>query len=631
MGIYITVILITALLFVGMILMLAAKPRFAGKITGTFLVIAALGGLFFYGYGFSVVCDSLPQAIIRALLGVCGMFVAKMDLNSIIAAPLMQHTSVQFLFWFVHLLALYSTASAAITTVGAEALRRIRLWLTRWGSLNLIYGLTPESLELGKNLVSGRLGAVVFVDPAPDPGLTASSNKIGCVIRSDKSALNADPKFLRAIGGHRKNRKITLYALEENEIDCLCYASNFLAALEKHGILPELATLVIRGHEESAARAMQVQSDRYGYGSVNVFSEANLAARLLIREYPPCNTISFDEDGKATQNFEALIIGFGQVGQAVLRQLIMNGQFEGSRFKAAVFSPDCHSVKGYFSESFPWTLDRYDISFYNYEGRSEELYSYLHQRGERIRYLVISVGSDRMNYEIARDLWSFFERNGWSIPIHLCTHQCIRCYTTDPFKNISHSLYTPELMAPNGIDRLAMIVNHHYQGDSVKGALSEWMECDYFSRMSCRAYADFIPAILKMAGITKADVISSNWKINDSLLETLSRTEHLRWCAFHYCMGFSPMTPEEYESRAREYRKQKAAGESRLIRIGKNSVNRTHSCLIDWDELALLSEKESAITGKAVDYQAMDTQNILILPKLLLAEKELQDEAKNKP
>ena len=206
MGIYITVILITALLFVGMILLLAAKPRFAGKITGTFLVIAALGGLFFYGYGFSVVCDSLPQAIIRALLGVCGMFVAKMDLNSIIAAPLMQNTSVQFLFWFVHLLALYSTASAAITTIGAEALRKLRLWLARWGSLNLIYGLNTESLELGKKLVSGKLGAVVFVDATPDTGLAGAVSKIGCVIRSDKSALNAAAQFLRTMGGHRKNR-----------------------------------------------------------------------------------------------------------------------------------------------------------------------------------------------------------------------------------------------------------------------------------------------------------------------------------------------------------------------------------------------------------------------------------------
>lgn len=45
MGNYIFVILLTGIPFIAMILLLAAKPKFAGKMTGSFIVIAAVGGL----------------------------------------------------------------------------------------------------------------------------------------------------------------------------------------------------------------------------------------------------------------------------------------------------------------------------------------------------------------------------------------------------------------------------------------------------------------------------------------------------------------------------------------------------------------------------------------------------------
>ena len=78
------------------------------------------------------------------------------------------------------------------------------------------------------------------------------------------------------------------------------------------------------------------------------------------------------------------------------------------------------------------------------------------------------------------------------------------------------------------------------------------------------------------------------------------------------------MTREEYDHRAETYSRQLAAGEKPL-RIGKNMAERTHACLIGWEELVELSEREAGITGKTVDYQAMDTENVLIVPELLRA------------
>lgn len=144
-----------------------------------------------------------------------------------------------------------------------------------------------------------------------------------------------------------------------------------------------------------------------------------------------------------------------------------------------------------------------------------------------------------------------------------------------------------------------------------------WFRCDYFSRMSSRASADFADAFIKASGMTKEQILSPDWKPDAVLLENLGKTEHLRWCAFHYTMGFRPMTEAEYESRCTAYRKEIAENGSSNIRIGKDLTKRIHACLIDWDALDELSARENAVTGNDTDYKQMDIDNVLLLPELL--------------
>ncbi len=56
------------------------------------------------------------------------------------------------------------------------------------------------------------------------------------------------------------------------------------------------------------------------------------------------------------------------------------------------------------------------------------------------------------------------------------------------------------------------------------------------------------------------------------------------------------------------------------IKLSKNAEERTHACLIDWDALDELSARESAVTGREVDYKQIDINNVLTLPRLLRAE-----------
>jgi len=617
------VIIFTLILFLAMILLLASQPKYAGRITRTFIVLSGVGGIFFYGYGFAATIDHFWLATIRALLGVCGMYVGKMDLSSISAAPLMQCSHMQLLFWIVHLLALYATASAAITTVGAEALRKLRLWLVRRFTLHLIYGVSDDTLDLARKILKQKRVSVVFIDTKADPGTAAAIARAGCVLRSDSSALQADPAFVRSIGARSRNRSIHVYALEQLGANNLHYAQQLLKTLQENAVTPDQTSLVIRACENSGASSLQALGDQYGYGTVTVVQEATLAARTLIHNFPPCDYIHFDETGRASSDFEAIVIGFGQVGQSVLRHLVMNGQFEGSSFRAAVFAPNCNEVMGHFSGSYPQVLNRYNISIHAFDARSEQFYDYLSRRAEKLKYIAICTSNETMNLEIAENLMDYLQNVNLDIPIFLCSHQGVRHFNAPTQENKHFSLYRPEVLSMQEMDKLAMLVNSHYQNDPKKSPKEHWLCCDYFSRMSCRAMADFAPAVLRMAGLTEAQVQQEGWILSKDQLETMSRTEHLRWCAFHFCMGFSPMTSEEYDARAAIYQQQIAAGEKPL-RIGKNMRERTHACLIDWEDLDALSLRENSLTGQTVDYKAMDTANIRLIPELLQTQKKTE-------
>lgn len=608
---YIITILATSILLTVMILLVSAKPRLSKLVTIWALILAAGGGILIYGYGYMDVTGNLPLAILKAALAVCGSFVGADEYSVIPDSPALQTVPMQIICTFLRICALYVTASTVITAIGAGALQRLRLWLSRRGKLNLIYGTEENAPAFAQELLREKQGSVVFIAQEPTEDYASTIAQSGSVLRTDHHSLCADRKFLRSIGIGRKAREITLYALDADSSANISYAKNLLASLKAQKAAPKDLHLVILAPEDSAAATLQNTEDTFGYGYVTAVNVPQMAARLLTLKYPPCDQISFDEDGKAKEDFQALVIGFGQVGQAVLKALTMNGQFVGSSFRVSVFDPDCNTAGGSFRNQNRELLKQYAVSFHPFDGRSSELYDHLDQCGNALKYIAVCTGDHKLNREIAQSLNAYFTDAGLDIPVHLVSHSgvelCRRDGTVD-----AHSIFTADVLCTNRLDDKAMILNHRYQPASSRTPEENWLSCDYFSRQSCRASADFLPAMLRAAGKTPED-----WNLTEKQLENLSITEHLRWCAFHYCMGFSPMTEEEFQARSKTYLQQKQAGQTPL-RIGKNMQNRTHACLIPWDALDELSQKEAQVTGSYVNYKQMDTDNVLAIPLLKL-------------
>ena len=614
MAVDMTVILLSAAFFVVVIFYIALEQEKRERITGIAFFIAALGGIVLYGFAYSHGHEGLfvhMSAVLRTLIDVGRMFVG-MNNEAVFREALenagLNGSVLVVLFWTIHFLAYYSMASAAIMALGKGAIRRLRQFLLRVKNVVVIYGVNDSSLAFGRHMSSDKHNSLVFVGRA-DSSQESVIRQMGALLYNDDVSLQPQKAFFKRLAMRDDKQKLHLYALDTNEDANIKYAVNLLKVLKEENFDPARTDLVLLGQEESHGGDLQVGKDHYGYGEVKAFDHAELTARLLVQKYPICKAVEFDDNGLAKADVEVLVIGFGHMGQDVLKKLVANGQFAGSSFHAHVFDPACGMIDGFFRRSYAGLLENYDVNFYPYSGQSVKFCDFLEEHAKTLTYIVIAVGSLKKGSELAYSIMELLNVYGRKMPVYQCCDDSVVCHRNHVESEYS-CLHDADILYGGTMDEFAMKINHYYCG-SDGSEKEQWFSSDYFSRMSCRASADFLSAYLfRLCG-------NQSIEISDKKMENMSITEHLRWCGFHYSMGYTKMSDEVWEKRAEEYRKEIALGGKGRTRISKDTVDKRHACLVSWDELDVLSAKESAVTGKDTDYKQMDRDNIKVVLKLL--------------
>ena len=613
-------VLLGGAIILAVLLTMTLKPPFYSKLVVTCMVIAVLGGLYFYGFGYYEVSRSLPLTALRTPMFVFRMFVGINELSAISGTRPVSTAAGLVAFWLIHLLAFFSVASAAMNTLGAEALRYLRFLLSRRGDLTLIYGINDKSIALGRECLATGKSSVVFIADNASPAAVTDLNSMGMSVMIGPAAAACDDRTMRKL--HLGSRTLTVYAIDEDSDRDLFFALRMKDSLERMGIPTENTRVTLPGAEDIITSMLQVSPAQYGFGYVNVYDASDLTARALIRLCPPWECVEFAPDGTAREDYECVVVGFGSHGQAALKQLVMNGQFAGSHFTATVFSTRYSQEAGYLRADSPELLNSYDIRAVEADARSSEFYSFIQQRLNTLKLIAVCTGDEDNNREISDNLMLFLQRRGAeNISVVRCGDTGVRYQERVGSPILTMDIYTRAFLSAEDADRNAVVLNAVYDG-SDKSDWDKWVACDSFSKMSSRASAEFLPAFIRAAGSSREEMLAGNWHPSGEMLENLGRTEHLRWNAFHFANGYRTMTEAEFDAKAEEWRRCQAEGLPCSIRIAKDAEARTHACLIPWEALDALSARESAVTGRSVDYKQYDINNVLALPRLLRAGEE---------
>ena len=614
----ITVVLLSIAIFAALVINMALKPSYSAKLTAVLILLSACGGSVIYGLGYTYVTKDIALSLIRTPFSVIGMYLGKNDLSAISGAPVVSTSAGIICFWALHLFAFYSIASTAIITVGAEGLRRLRLFLAMNGDLTIIYGINEESLDVGRECLAEGRKAIVFITNNELPAQTKEINELGMAVLTGTGAARSSREALARLRVRSRN-KIEVFALDADGNENMSYAAGLMKGLQQMEIDPRITSITLPGTEDILTEMLQVSEERYGFGFVNVFDSTELAARAMISLCPPWEFLSFDK-GRATEDFDCIVVGFGKCGQAALRYLVMNGQFAGSQFRAAVFSPNFKKESGYLRSDCPEMLRQYEIESFEEDARGAAFYNYIEQRLSTLKLIAVATGDPNQNREISDSLMLFLKRRkAENICVVRCDKSGVRYQERIGSPILTSSIYSRACLSAKDADCGAIVLNASYDG-SERSDWEKWLSCDSFGRMSSRASADFAHAFLRAAGCTKEEVLAGTWAPSETLLRTLGETEHLRWMAFHFAMGYRLMSKEQFAANEEVWRRCREEGVPCPIKLSKNAEERTHACLIDWDALDELSARESAITGREVDYQQMDINNVLTLPRLLQAE-----------
>lgn len=105
--------------------------------------------------------------------------------------------------------------------------------------------------------------------------------------------------------------------------------------------------------------------------------------------------------------------------------------------------------------------------------------------------------------------------------------------------------------------------------------------------------------------------------MTDEHRENMAKSEHLRWCAFHYTFGYDVMGKEEFVQRIEERQYEiKRLGKSKF-KTSKNERDRRHVCLVDWDELDDISHLKNSLTNGNKDYKGNDRINVDMVMEII--------------
>lgn len=476
--------LFLGMLFVGRLNRLINNNK-QGHIWLMFVVLFILGTLLYY-YSISLsketqIVGNELQVLLVALLSSLELFIGQTHLyDGIVSAVIFGRPFLLFSFLSVYIFSILFTSVLLFKFITKRW--DSRLWL-KWhsnkaNSVNcsksnhVFFGINRYSILLGKDILqtNENIGYIVFVD-FPREGedikevsvsdlftnlFKRSDDRLDNVLKGDERVviLKANKHLKEASGFENPMKAIGLkgliswidnpnnngYILSENETD----------NLQCLHILHTVAKAKINIYCHARKEGVNLQMERFyrvSSGQMNsrihYIDSTFLAVETLKRkenlDLQPIRFVDIakDENGKklgyVSSSFNAMILGFGETGQEMLKFLYEFGSFVGADKKQSdssfmIFDSNLEQLKGAFlsqcpgligNERFKWEELQFDtqgtISTEGIRVDSSDFWVEYEKQLNSLNYIVIALGDDRINTEIGVRLMEFSLQKGKSL------------------------------------------------------------------------------------------------------------------------------------------------------------------------------------------------------------------------
>jgi len=650
-------------LFIAFVIWMTRYKKIMLYVCGFFIAVGFLiYAASFLSSGESVI--DILLAVLRGTFSTAQMFFLNDDYSFLANAKgiewLTDNKLMQIIFWLSHISAIVLIQTALISLFGRKLIDSFRLRFGLHNEIYIIKGSDKNAFLLAENIVTHdgreknpdkkRLIVFLLDEDDDEKKIYEKASHFGGIVKVLERKHDFSYYLKKARLGNKyligKEKKfyIILMSKDASTLDDVQLIAEFA---KENAVSPDKLDVFVFTKSEwdrEEVEEITLMKDeiedvgqkkedskpkrKYPY-TFHIVNEVDLLTRQMIEKHPPFECLESNfSGGKADRNFTVMILGFGQVGQSALLRLVMNGQFVGSRMHATIIDKDIGNLQDCFLHRYPGLDISCDMEFKNVNVQRKEIFTLL-DKEKNMDYIVAALHDDEMNKQTALDIRHHYERQGIkALPFiavaelngSLCKTKRLEKHEAKQDEKIfvfgsREEVYRESVIIREKTDLRAKAVRKVYGGQP-------WHELDWFFQESNRAAADFIPAMLKLAGIEENDILKKDTLTEDkTLTEILAHTEHLRWNAFHAAMGYRPIDIEEMNRRFKEYNGNE---KQRLEFARRDTKARLQVCLVPWDELDKISgayrelERCAGIEPKR-DFKESDRKIIENIPKFLKA------------
>ena len=376
-------------------------------------------------------------------------------------------------------------------------------------------------------------------------------------------------------------------------------SSQIMKAAKKCGAsFDDFSMYIAPNWEEIERFLISCQNDILATFNVKLVNPSKLAAYTLSKKFRPVDAMQFDSDTlRAKKDIKVAVVGFTKNSREALLKTYEQGRFEGAKFFVDVFDISVAAKCRAFCEKFSGFIG--DVEFKQIEVNPLELV----QKLDFGKYdlVVVDLDDEKATFDFAKSvqerLVESFNAETTVAPFLETTHLDESSMpNVQPFGSLK-SVYSVDAIMADAFTMGGRFVNDYYNKtklDSMK--MKNWIGMTDFERGSNISVADFNYSFVKMIGreifgkFADGNAYRAWLRDNPAKYDTLTRTEHLRWCAYLYSRGWDKLN---------------LSGE--MMVENKDIAKKLHTCLVPFDELKPVSE----MFGE--DYEKYDRDNVDIV------------------
>ncbi|MFZ4400351.1 MAG: hypothetical protein ACOYO1_09975 [Bacteroidales bacterium] len=602
------------------------------------LTVIAGWTIYFIGYHFGNEKVSCISSIItdglRAIFSAGRLFVLG---NDLIEVPESIKENPAFLLWFSFIgsSAVFISTSILLNLFGKRMITKIEIWLNSSKENHIFLGVNDASLSLAIDIIrKNKKSQVIFIkriDKDEDASLYLQLEESGALIINRESIIDSlkleseegifhthkvysDHKNLNKLGLIKKVYKSSshLYFLTSKEEWNMNMARSVLNEIDTSALKHKLVMHIRTNSpelEEAFYESLKNVSKNIQF---NLLNHSEIAARQLVIKHKPIDWIEKDTNKAiAISDFNVMIIGFDQTGNAVLRKLIEYGHFEGSKFKAVVIDKSVQAKKGRFANSFPGIISNYSIDFYETEAGSSVFFDLIRQHMDTMDYIVINLGDDALNITTALDIQQYILKNSIrkiKIIAQVKNNESYKqLFTSSLSVNIfifgrTMDMFTEAIVVRGHFEAMAKKIHEYYNLKKPLNKRRFWEDLSKTEQSTNISEAEHIYVKISMAGLKTDDIkqIENVSEFENYLgpekMKNLAKGEHISWNSVLYTNGWSQWKLKEIPDESN---------------IQKDEIRKLHACLVNWEDLKLVGERFGE------NYYQYDYESITDIYKLI--------------